>query len=183
MGRITPILPLIALGCAEPVDPTEALLDFAEAMSEEVYDGLWSQVDGREDLDLWALESSSYSGELALGAAQGVQGELSGSWSLSYAPVDHGADEVRVWLWDVELEIASLDLPCCEVAGHGGWTVEHQSYDYSWQQHGFVGELIFDGGEPTPVELEALHSGNLHWVRGTVGETEVDWENPDADSC
>ncbi len=184
-------LSLALIGCTEPVepaDPTEALLDFAEVLSADVYNALWDGIEAEEGVELFVPESgTSLSGQLSLplddGSSFGLDGELTADWSVVYEEIGDPDDYVNHWDWDFELEIARLAAPCCEMAGQGSWTVEHELYDYSWRKQVFDGQLSIDGGELQDVSFEAHYSGNLHWVRGSIGGTEVDWENPDADSC
>lgn len=176
---------VLVCACAPPADPAETLIDFAEVMADDVYDAAWAGVTAEDGLDLWHLEDgAAFSGSLTLptddGQSHGVDGELSVDWALQFELTDYD-DSVSNWYWDVQLDISRLALPTCEISGQGAWAVEHEQYDYQWQSQLFEGQLAIDGGDLQDVAYEAHFSGNLHWVRGTIGEVEVDWENPNPD--
>jgi hypothetical protein len=185
MRHTAPILAVILLGCSDPPDPAEVLVDFAEILADDVYDAIWAVVEGEDGVDLWHLEDGeSFSGSASLpsadGQSYGVDGELSVSWALGFELTEYD-DGVSNWFWDYDLDLTRLALRDGEVGGQGAWAVEHEQYDYQWQSQVFEGQLAIDGGELQDVSYEAHFSGNLHWVRGSIGEVEVDWENPNPD--
>jgi hypothetical protein len=189
MRRLFIVIPALALACGEPTepaDPERALITFAETMAADVYNAMWDHVD-QETVELWHHEDgASFSGTIELptasGESYGVDGELVLDWSMLFEIQDE-MEGIYLWSWDVEADIDRLVVPECELSGAGEWTVDQETYDYSWKSHRFVGQLALEDGELQDVEVEFFYSGNLHWVRGTIGETEVDWENPNADEC
>ncbi len=185
--RITasvPFVALLSLGCTEPADPGETLLDFAELMADDLYDALWTAVEDGEGLDMWHLDDgASFSGNASLSGgseASGVDGELTADWALEFELTEYD-DGVSNWYWDIDIDIERLALPDAEVAGSGAWSLEHEYYDYDWRAHSFDGQLAIDGGELQDVSFDAYFSGNLHWVQGSIGGVEVDWENDNPD--
>ena len=182
--RSLPLLAVWACACEPAPDPARALREFAEAGAEPVYDGLWLAVEADAALDLWDLPDDTTAAgwveiPTAAGERFGVDGELDVDWTLAYAAPEE--DGERAWDWTFEVAYARLALPSCELSGAGSWTVAATWYDIGIEQHAWEGTLALDGGEALPVSFEALHSGNLHWVRGSIGDTEVEWENPDPD--
>ncbi len=182
MHRLAFALPLVLLSaCTEPADPAEVLPEFADVLARDIYDGVWDAVTA-EGIDLWQLEDgATHSGELTL-ASPTVDGDISVTWALSYE-LDAEFDELDRWTWDFEIEIDSLALSVDELSGSGSWSVEHERYDYSKQDHSFVGQLSVNGEELQDVDFEAYFNGNLHWVSGTMGGVSVEWENPSPDEC
>jgi hypothetical protein len=184
--RFLPLLAAWACGCEAPPDPARALREFAEASAEPVYEGLWLAVEADAALDLWNLaDDTTAAGWVEMPSATGdrfgVDGELSADWTLAATATDPPTDGERAWDWAFEVDYARLSLPSCEVSGAGSWTVAATWYDIGIEQHAWEGELTLGDLEALDVTFEALHSGNLHWVRGRIGDTEVDWENPDPD--
>ncbi len=178
------LLPLFTTACfdeAEPTDPGELLPELADALGDDVYDAIWAGIEA-EGLDLWQLEDGdAHSGVLDV-SGSGVDGELSVTWELIYEVQDE-VEGIDRWYWDFEIDIDRLALSLDELSGTGSWSVEHERYDYNWQSHDFAGQISVNGDDPQDVDFEAFFNGNLHWVRGTMGDVEVDWENPDADQC
>ncbi len=181
------VVPLLASGCVEPrapADPEDVLVGFAETMAEDVYSALWSHVDS-EVVELWHPEDgASFDGSVTLptasGERYGVDGELVLDWGLLFE-LAHEMEGIYRWTWDVQVELDRLAVAPCELAGTGSWSVEQETYDYSWTSQRFEGQLRYDDRELEQVSYEAHHSGNLHWVRGHIGAVEVDWENPNPD--
>jgi hypothetical protein len=180
---------LLIAGCtdpADPADPGEVLRDFAETMADEVYDAIWAGIAEEEGIELWVPESDALlSGDLDLptssGATYGVDGELSFGWTLLFFESEYPMDGEYNWTWNFAGDIQRLQLPDCELRGQGSWMVQSVYYDNANHSHGFDGFLAIDGGEPLDVGYSAHFSGNLHWVRGHIGDVEVDWENPNPD--
>ncbi len=177
------LVTLLVTACteeAEPTDPAVLLPEFADALGDDVYDAVWAGIDA-EGLDLYALEDGdTHSGELDLSGS--LDGEVSVTWALTYEIQDE-AEGIDRWYWDFEIDIERLALSLDEIAGQGSWSVEHERYDYHWQSHDFSGQLSVNGDDAQDVDFEAFYNGNLHWVRGTMGDVEVDYDNPDADEC
>jgi hypothetical protein len=170
----------------EPADPGEVLVDFADLMADDVYRALWGGIEEEDGIELWVPESgASLAGSVGLpttsGASYGVDGELSADWSLLFTVSDGPMEGEYTWDWDFDMDIGRLVLPSSEVSGAGAWAVDSVYYDNVNDSHVFEGSLAIDGGEAMDLSYEAHFSGNLHWVRGTIGDVEVDWENPNPD--
>lgn len=182
---VIPLSLSVLPGCVDSVDPSEAFLDLAEALTTDVYDAVWDAVEEEEDIELWPPASQqTIQGSLDIpttsGASHGVDGELQVQWELSSWESETLEDEYH-WDWSFTLTIDRLALPSCEVAGQGAWIVEETWYDFGGHSHDFQGELALDEGEPQPLALEAYYSGNLHSAAGSIGDLEVDWENDNPD--
>ena len=181
--------PLFATACfegASAADPGDVLVDFAGLMADDVMDAIWDGLEA-EGVELWFPESGShYTGQLSLPTGDegglGLDGELTVDWALDFEMVDE-LEGIARWDWQFVVDIDRLNLMGTDVAGSGAWTVASEYYDYHNHRHGFEGQLSIDGDELMDVEYEAFQSGNLHWVRGSIGDVEVDWANPDADLC
>lgn len=189
MFRVLPLLTLFLVGCpgpAESADPAEALVDFAEVMADDVHDAIWAGIEEEDGLDLWFPEDDGvFSGDLSLptssGATHGVDGELNVGWTLFFYESEYPMEGEYNWVWTFTEDIRRLQLPDCEVRGQGSRMVQSVYYENANHGHGFDGFLVIDGGEPLEVVYSAHFSGNLHWVRGSIGDVDVDWENPNPD--
>jgi len=181
--RILLVPLLFVLGCTEPPDPALALRELATANAEGVYQAIYDGVEAQEGIDLWNPgEGYTGSGTLALptaeGEAFGLDGALEVDWTLAWSESDYGS---FLWDWTFAVDYAPLVLPSCEATGAATWAMTYEFYDFVQADHTFAGTLALDDGGPLDVAYTAHWSGNLHNVHGTLGETAVDWENPDPD--
>jgi len=164
---------LLAFAACTVPDPALALRELAEANAGTVFTAIRDGIEAAEGVDLDALDDGAeLSGALDAGAGVGVD------WTVTYGLED---DWIQRWDWTFDVDYAPLALPSCGLEGAGAWTVAHTRIEFDYADHAFAGTLALDGGEPQDASYEAYYSGNLHWVRGAIGETLVDWENPSPD--
>lgn len=171
LATIVPASLILCTGCTS-ADPTMVLREFALYSCDQAYSTIWDAVDAEHDIWQPADLSLSGSGETGDGLAYEYQLDADESDTLE--------DEIT-YSWTIEVELDGLELDSAVVDGSGSWTVEHVRYDLQYAHHAWVGELSVDGQDAEPADFESYFSGNLHWVTGSLGETEVDWEhaNPD----
>ncbi|MBT3220600.1 MAG: hypothetical protein HN348_16055 [Proteobacteria bacterium] len=163
------------------VDNFQLMLDFAERNARKVHYAIHEGVEEEEGLDLWQFENCGYySGNLDLptssGSRHGLDGELSVEWELDFSAPAYN----HQWDWQFDIEYDRLALKTTEVTGSGHWTVESAYWDIDYATHTFDGRLKPKGGGDVAVAYQAYFSGNIHWIRGKIGDLVVDWENPNS---
>ena len=183
MRTIAHSLPLLALaiGCptADPVDPATALQEFATFNADDLYSAIWAEVSVSHEL--WnPVEYTVIDGDFVLSGVGGSASEIDVTYSLDLQEGETFEGE-NVYAWTMELDYLGVQLPSCIVDGSGTWIVEHAYYDYNNIEHSWDGQLGLDDADPQQVSYEAFFSGNLHWLTGSIGDTEVDWENDNPD--
>jgi hypothetical protein len=169
---------LAIAGCGAPLEPEGFAIELIEWNADRL-DDLKADI-GYVESEVNASLSDGETIEVWNGSvAAEVDG---GTWAATGTGEHTRTDDLfRSVSWDAEVTVDSVRIGGADVDGTYAWTVDENLFEGAFLTHTVVGSLTVEG-DTLDVDLESQRSpSTTNWVRGSVGEATIDWENPTPD--